>query len=68
MILVRFKTVIKDITVEVEGEAESLTDIFEAWESFILSTYQVEHEAQPKGFNDLDIHVKNLCNPIEEVD
>lgn len=67
MIRVRFSTVINDITVEVEGEAESLTDIFEGWESFILSTYQVEHEAGPTGFNNLDINAKNLCAPIEEV-
>ena len=67
MILVRFSTVINDITVEVEGEADTLTGIFEAWESFVLSTYQIEHEARPTSIKDLDIHAKNLCIPIEEV-
>ena len=46
MILDRFSTVIKDITIEVEGEADTLTGIIESWESFVLSTYQAEHEAR----------------------
>ena len=67
MILVRFSTVIKDITIDVEGEADTLTGIIESWESFVLSTYQAEHEARPASYKDLDIHAKNLCSPVMEV-
>ncbi|MFH0967964.1 MAG: hypothetical protein V1862_09815 [Methanobacteriota archaeon] len=67
MILVRFSAVIKDITIEVEGEADTLTGIIEAWESFVLSTYQVEHETAPSGYNEMDIHIQNLCSPAMEV-
>lgn len=67
MILVRFSTVINDINVQVEGEADTLTGIIEAWESFILSTYQIERDARPKDVNELDIHAKSLCSPIKEV-
>ncbi len=67
MILVRFSTVINDISVQVEGEADTLTGIIEAWESFILSTYQIERDARPKDVHELDIHAKSLCSPIKEV-
>jgi hypothetical protein len=67
MILVRFSAVIKDITIEVEGEADTLTGIIEAWESFVLSTYQVEHETTPTGYKELDIHIQNFGNPVMEM-
>ena len=51
MICLRLSTVVNDVTVEVEGEADSLLDIQEAWESFILSTNQVEYGTshRPEG-------------------
>ena len=67
MILLRLSTEVNSVTVEVEGEANNLDEIQEAWESFILSTYQVENGRKPTSFKDLDIHRQNLCAPIEEV-
>jgi len=43
MITLSLSTVIHDVTVEVQGEANDLDDIQEAWEAFILSTYHVEY-------------------------
>ena len=67
MILLRLSTSINDISVEVEGEANTLDEIREAWESFILSTYQVETGCSPTSYKDLDIHRQNICSPIQEV-
>lgn len=67
MILLRLSTEINTVTVEVEGEANDLDQIQEAWESFILATYQVETGRRPTSLKDLDIHRHNLCAPIEEV-
>lgn len=67
MILLRLSTEVNSVTVEVEGEANNLDEIQEAWESFILSTYQVETGCRPTSIKDLDIHRHNLCAPIEEV-
>jgi len=64
MILLTLSTVINDVTVEIQGEANDLDEIQEAWESFLLSTYQVEYGAKPASYKDLDIHQKNLCDPI----
>ena len=67
MILLRLSTEINTVTVEVEGEANDLDQIQEAWESFILATYQVETGRRPTSIKDLDIHRQNICAPIEEV-
>lgn len=67
MITLTLSTVINDVTVSVEGQANALDEIQEAWESFVLSTYQVEHGCSPTGYKDLDIHQENLCSPIQEV-
>lgn len=66
MIFLRLSTLINNVTVEVEGEANNLDEIQEAWESFILSTYQIETGCRPTSFKDLDIHRQNLCCPIQE--
>lgn len=63
MILLKLSTIIHDVTVEVEGEANDLEQIQEAWESFILTTYQVEHGSRPGSIRDLKIHQENLTNP-----
>jgi len=68
MITLTLSIVIHDVTVEVQGEANDLDEIREAWEAFILSTYQVEHGCSPGGFKDLDIHRLNLCSPVQEVE
>lgn len=67
MILLRLSTEINSVTVEIEGEANDLDQIQEAWESFILATYQVETGRRPTSLKDLDIHRQNLCAPIVEV-
>lgn len=59
MITLSLSTVIHDVTVEVQGEANDLDDIREAWEAFILSTYQVEY-----GSNTT---IKQNLSPIQEV-
>ena len=66
MIFLTLSTVINDITVEIQGEANDLEEIREAWESFLLSTYQVEHGNGPGGFKNLDIHRQNMCSPLQE--
>lgn len=43
MITLSLSTIIHDVTVEVQGEANDLDEIKEAWEAFVLSTYQVEY-------------------------
>jgi|GEM_PF-2193415 len=63
MILLRLTTSINEISVEVEGEANTLDEIREAWESFILSTYQVENGTKPNSFRELEIHRQNLTRP-----
>lgn len=63
MIALTLSTVIGNINVQIEGEANDLEDIREAWESFILSTYQVEYGTRPGSFRDLRIHQKNLTHP-----
>lgn len=71
MILLRLSTEINGVTVEVEGEANDLDQIYESWEAFILSTYQVETGNRPTSYKDLDIHRQNLTqtqtNEIIEV-
>ena len=67
MILLRLSTEINTVTVEIEGEANDLDQIQEAWESFILATYQVETGCRPTSIKDLDIHRQNICAPIVEV-
>ncbi len=67
MITLSLSTVIHDVTVEVQGEANDLDEIKEAWEAFILSTYQVEYGTNPGKVKDLDIHRLNLCSPVQEV-
>ena len=67
MILLRLSTEVNGVTVEIEGEANHLEEIQEAWESFILATYHVENGCRPASLKDLDIHRQNLCAPIEEV-
>jgi hypothetical protein len=68
MILLTLSTVINDVTVEIQGEANDLDEIRESWESFLLATYQVEHGSKPGSIKDLKIHQENLTNlPIIEV-
>lgn len=59
MITLSLSTVIQDVTVEVQGEANDLDDIREAWEAFILSMYQVEYGS--------DTTIKQNISPIQEV-
>lgn len=59
MILLRLSTTIEEVTVEVEGEANDLHEIQEAWESFILATYQVEQGSRSGSIRDLKIHQEN---------
>jgi len=68
MILLRLSTVINGVTVEVEGEANNLEEIQEAWESFILATYRVENGRDPSRMKDLVIHEMNLTNPPKSCD
>ena len=68
MITLTLSAVIHDVTVEVQGEANDLSEIQEAWEAFILSTYQVEHESSPGGCTDPGNHRLNLCSPVQEVE
>lgn len=63
MILLRLSTEINGVTVEVEGEANTLEEIQEAWESFILTTYRVENGHNPNTMKDLIIHEMNITNP-----
>ena len=65
MICLRLSTVVNDVTVEVEGEADSLLDIQEAWESFILATNQVEYGTSHRP-EDRYIHRKDLSDGAEE--
>ena len=67
MILLRLSTQINGVTVEVEGEANYLEEIRETWESFILTTYQVETGCSPTSYKDLDIHRQNLVKPCDEI-
>ena len=67
MILIRLSTEINSVKVEIEGEANHLEEIQEEWESFILSTYQIENGCSPTRYKDLDIHRQNICSPIQEV-
>ena len=66
MIILRLSRSINEVMVEIEGEANDLTQIQEAWESFLLSTYQVETGKSVTSFKDLDIHRQNLCYPDSE--
>jgi hypothetical protein len=68
MILLRLSTEINDVMVEVEGEANDLDQIQEAWESFVLATYQVENGHKPGRMKDLVIHEMNLTNPPKRCD
>ena len=63
MILLRLSTEINGVTVEVEGEANTLEEIQEAWESFILTTYRVENGHNSSTMKDLIIHEMNITNP-----
>lgn len=63
MILLRLSTDINGVMVEVEGEANTLEEIQEAWESFILATYRVENGRNPSRMKDLVIHEMNITNP-----
>ena len=63
MILLRLSTKINDVMVEIEGEANNLEEIQEAWESFILATYRVENGHDPSRMKDLVIHEMNITNP-----
>ena len=71
MILLRLSTVINGVTIETEGEANDLDQICESWETFLLSTYQVENGIRATSYKDLDIHRQNLIrqstNKIIEV-
>jgi len=67
MILLRLSTVVNDVTVEIEGEADSLIDIQEVWESFVLSTYQVEHGSGPSRTEDLYIHQHELTKTVNDI-
>ncbi|PWR75363.1 hypothetical protein ACKUB1_09670 [Methanospirillum stamsii] len=67
MILLRLSTEINGVTIEIEGEANTLEEIQEAWESFILTTYRVENGQNPDSIKDTIIHEMNLCAPIQEV-
>jgi len=42
MILVRFSQVIRDVTVEIEGEDDTLSQILDAWGSFQDAIQEVE--------------------------
>ncbi len=63
MILLRLSTEINSVTVEIEGEANTLEEIQEAWEAFILATYRVENGRNPSRMKDLIIHEMNITNP-----
>jgi len=63
MILLRLSTEINGVMVEVEGEANDLDQIYESWETFLLSTYQVENGIRATSYKDLDIHRQNITNP-----
>ncbi|MGV8108931.1 hypothetical protein [Methanospirillum sp.] len=63
MILLRLSTVINGVTIETEGEANDLDQIYESWETFLLSTYQVENGIRVTSFKELDIHRQNLTRP-----
>lgn len=65
MILLRLSTVVDEVTVEIEGEANNLDQIQESWESFVLATYQVEQGIRLGSTRDL-IH-QGTCSPIQEV-
>jgi len=67
MILLTLSTVINDVTIEVQGEANTMDEITEAWETFQISTHQVEYGRNPSGFKKLDICRQNLCSPLKEV-
>ena len=68
MILLTLSSVINDVTVEVQGEANDLNEIQETWESFVLATYQVEQGSRLGSPRDLKIHQENQTNqPIMEV-
>jgi hypothetical protein len=67
MITLTLCTVINDVTVDIQGEANDLDEIKEAWEAFILTTYQVKHGMGPAGYKDLDLHRQNMCSPVQEV-
>jgi hypothetical protein len=63
MILLTLSTVINDVTVEIQGEANDHDQIQEAWETFVLTTYQVENGSKPGSIKDLRIHSENLTRP-----
>lgn len=65
MICLRLSAVVNDVTVEIEGEADSLLDIQEAWESFILATNQVEYGTSHRP-EEQYIHQKHHIDLSEE--
>lgn len=68
MILLTLSSVINDVTVEIQGEANDLNEIQEAWESFILATSQVEQGSRSGSARDLKIRHENQTHlPILEV-
>jgi hypothetical protein len=68
MILLTLSTVINDVTVEIQGEANDLDQIQETWETFVLTTYQVENGSKPGSTKDLRIQNEILTRqPIVEV-
>ena len=68
MILLTLSTVINDVTVEIQGEANDLDQIQETWETFVLTTYQVENGSKLGSTKDLRIQNEILPRqPIVEV-
>lgn len=67
MITLTLSAVIRDVTVEIQGEANTLQEISDAWTSFLEAAHYIDTGVEPRSFSDLDITRQNLTRPTGDI-